>query len=128
MINGAMQIKVGLTSEKLFMDDSPLLELVRLQSNVIFKEGGQVALTFLKAKAKRTLEDKSFPNRLNFLSGTKLVNLYYFMGSRNSILLTHFVLIENGLTKSKIRKRKESRIYQVNLCYNLSKILFYPFL
>ena len=39
---GILQIKVGLTSEKLFLDDSPLLELVRLQTNVIFKEGGQV--------------------------------------------------------------------------------------
>uniref|UniRef100_A0AC35U7S7 SSD domain-containing protein n=1 Tax=Rhabditophanes sp. KR3021 TaxID=114890 RepID=A0AC35U7S7_9BILA len=39
---GLMQIKVGLTSEKLFLDDSPLLELVRLQNNIIFKEGGQM--------------------------------------------------------------------------------------
>lgn len=44
---GVMQIKVGLTSEKLFLDDSPLLELVRLQTDVIFKEGGQVNLIFL---------------------------------------------------------------------------------
>uniref|UniRef100_A0A914HUG6 SSD domain-containing protein n=1 Tax=Globodera rostochiensis TaxID=31243 RepID=A0A914HUG6_GLORO len=41
---GVAQIKVGLTSEKLFLDDSPLLELVRLQNNVIFKEGGQMAV------------------------------------------------------------------------------------
>uniref|UniRef100_A0A914EHS8 SSD domain-containing protein n=1 Tax=Acrobeloides nanus TaxID=290746 RepID=A0A914EHS8_9BILA len=41
---GILQIKVGLTSEKLFLDDSPLLELVRLQTNVIFKEGGQFAV------------------------------------------------------------------------------------
>lgn len=41
---GVMQIKVGLTSEKLFLDDSPLLELVRLQTDVIFKEGGQVLI------------------------------------------------------------------------------------
>uniref|UniRef100_A0A915DZY2 SSD domain-containing protein n=1 Tax=Ditylenchus dipsaci TaxID=166011 RepID=A0A915DZY2_9BILA len=41
---GVAQIKVGLTSEKLFLDDSPLLELVRLQTNVIFKEGGQMAV------------------------------------------------------------------------------------
>ncbi|GMR36306.1 hypothetical protein PMAYCL1PPCAC_06501 [Pristionchus mayeri] len=44
MINGTLQIKVGLTSEKLFMDDSPLLPLVKLQTEVIFKEGGQVAV------------------------------------------------------------------------------------
>ncbi|KAI1729686.1 patched family domain-containing protein [Ditylenchus destructor] len=41
---GLLQIKVGLTSEKLFLDDSPLLELVRLQTNIIFKEGGQMAV------------------------------------------------------------------------------------
>ncbi|KAK6031882.1 patched family protein, partial [Ostertagia ostertagi] len=45
MIHGVMQIKVGLSSEKLFLDDSPLLELVRIQTNVIFKEGGQTWLT-----------------------------------------------------------------------------------
>jgi hypothetical protein len=28
------------------LDDSPLLELVRLQSNIIFKEGGQMAVFF----------------------------------------------------------------------------------
>ncbi|KAH7723514.1 CBN-PTR-18 protein [Aphelenchoides avenae] len=38
---GVSKIKVGLTSEKLFLDDSPLLELVYLQNNVIFREGGQ---------------------------------------------------------------------------------------
>ncbi|KAI6185049.1 Ptr-18 [Aphelenchoides bicaudatus] len=43
---GVAQIKVGLSSEKLFLDDSPLLELVRLQSNIIFKEGGQMAIFF----------------------------------------------------------------------------------
>ncbi|KAI6195873.1 Protein CBR-PTR-18 [Aphelenchoides besseyi] len=43
---GVMQIKVGLSSEKLFLDDSPLLELVRLQTNIIFKEGGQMAVFF----------------------------------------------------------------------------------
>nr|CAD2205586.1 unnamed protein product [Meloidogyne enterolobii] len=41
---GVSQIRVGLTSEKLFLDDSPLLELVRLQTNVIFKEGGQMSV------------------------------------------------------------------------------------
>lgn len=40
------QIKVGLTSEKLFLDDSPLLDLVKLQTDVIFKEGGQVRFIF----------------------------------------------------------------------------------
>jgi len=40
---GILQIRVGLTSEKLFLDDSPLLPLVRLQTEVIFKEGGQVS-------------------------------------------------------------------------------------
>lgn len=35
-------IQVGLSSEKLFLDDSPLLDLVRIQTNIIFKEGGQV--------------------------------------------------------------------------------------
>ncbi|PAV56771.1 hypothetical protein WR25_05027 [Diploscapter pachys] len=44
MAHGVMHIKVGLSSEKLFLDDSPLLPLVRLQTNVIFKEGGQVAV------------------------------------------------------------------------------------
>ncbi|CAL2033165.1 unnamed protein product [Caenorhabditis brenneri] len=44
MARGVMQIAVGLSSEKLFLDDSPLLPLVRLQTNVIFKEGGQVAV------------------------------------------------------------------------------------
>ncbi|CAD6191482.1 unnamed protein product [Caenorhabditis auriculariae] len=44
MIKGVMRIEVGLSSEKLFLDDSPLLELVRIQTNVIFKEGGQVAI------------------------------------------------------------------------------------
>ncbi|WKX93300.1 hypothetical protein Q1695_010945 [Nippostrongylus brasiliensis] len=44
MIHGVLQIKVGLSSEKLFLDDSPLLELVRIQTNIIFKEGGQVAV------------------------------------------------------------------------------------
>ncbi|VDM52437.1 unnamed protein product [Angiostrongylus costaricensis] len=44
MIHGVMRIKVGLSSEKLFLDDSPLLELVRIQTNIIFKEGGQVAI------------------------------------------------------------------------------------
>ncbi|KJH46538.1 patched family protein [Dictyocaulus viviparus] len=44
MIHGVMQIKVGLSSEKLFLEDSPLLELVRIQTNIIFKEGGQVAV------------------------------------------------------------------------------------
>ncbi|KIH64071.1 hypothetical protein ANCDUO_05622, partial [Ancylostoma duodenale] len=44
MIHGVRQIKVGLSSEKLFLDDSPLLELVRIQTNIIFKEGGQVAV------------------------------------------------------------------------------------
>uniref|UniRef100_A0A7E4VBG7 SSD domain-containing protein n=1 Tax=Panagrellus redivivus TaxID=6233 RepID=A0A7E4VBG7_PANRE len=43
-IYGVFQIRVGLTSEKLFLDDSPLLELVRLQTNIIFREGGQMAL------------------------------------------------------------------------------------
>ena len=43
-IYGVLQIKVGLTSEKLFLDDSPLLELVKLQTNIIFKEGGQMAV------------------------------------------------------------------------------------
>uniref|UniRef100_A0AC35EXK8 SSD domain-containing protein n=1 Tax=Panagrolaimus sp. PS1159 TaxID=55785 RepID=A0AC35EXK8_9BILA len=42
-IYGVTKIKVGLTSEKLFLDDSPLLELVKLQTNIIFKEGGQMA-------------------------------------------------------------------------------------
>ncbi|TMS35729.1 hypothetical protein L596_003063 [Steinernema carpocapsae] len=41
---GVTQIKVGLSSEKLFLDDSPLLDLVRMQTNIIFKEGGQVAV------------------------------------------------------------------------------------
>ena len=41
---GVTKIKVGLTSEKLFLDDSPLLELVKLQTNIIFKEGGQMAV------------------------------------------------------------------------------------
>ncbi|CAJ0584169.1 unnamed protein product, partial [Mesorhabditis spiculigera] len=41
---GVRKIRVGLTSEKLFMDDSPLLTLVRFQTDVIFKEGGQVAV------------------------------------------------------------------------------------
>lgn len=41
---GVLQIKVGLSSEKLFLDDSPLLELVKLQTDVIFKEGGQMAV------------------------------------------------------------------------------------
>uniref|UniRef100_A0A0N5A349 SSD domain-containing protein n=1 Tax=Parastrongyloides trichosuri TaxID=131310 RepID=A0A0N5A349_PARTI len=41
-IYGVLQIKVGLTSEKLFLDDSPLLPLVRIQNNIIFKEGGQM--------------------------------------------------------------------------------------
>ena len=44
MIHGIRQIKVGLSSEKLFLDDSPLLELVRIQTNIIFKEGGQVLI------------------------------------------------------------------------------------
>ncbi|CAB3411294.1 unnamed protein product [Caenorhabditis bovis] len=44
MVRGVLQIEVGLSSEKLFLDDSPLLPLVRLQTNVIFKEGGQVAV------------------------------------------------------------------------------------
>ncbi|CAJ0959646.1 unnamed protein product, partial [Mesorhabditis belari] len=44
MINGVLQIRVGLTSEKLFMDDSPLLTLVKFQSEVIFKEGGQATV------------------------------------------------------------------------------------
>ncbi|KAI6230262.1 SSD domain-containing protein [Aphelenchoides fujianensis] len=39
---GVSQIRVGLSSEKLFLDDSPLLEL----SNIIFKEGGQMAVFF----------------------------------------------------------------------------------
>ncbi|KHN88590.1 Patched domain-containing protein 3 [Toxocara canis] len=39
---GIMQIKVGLTSEKLFLDDSPLLPFVRIQRDIIFREGGQV--------------------------------------------------------------------------------------
>ncbi|KAE9552519.1 hypothetical protein FO519_004261 [Halicephalobus sp. NKZ332] len=43
-IYGVLQIKVGLTSEKLFLDDSPLLDLVKLQTNIIFKEGGQMAV------------------------------------------------------------------------------------
>uniref|UniRef100_A0A1I8AFV1 SSD domain-containing protein n=1 Tax=Steinernema glaseri TaxID=37863 RepID=A0A1I8AFV1_9BILA len=43
-IYGVTQIKVGLSSEKLFLDDSPLLDLVRMQTNIIFKEGGQVAV------------------------------------------------------------------------------------
>lgn len=43
MARGVLQIAVGLSSEKLFLDDSPLLPLVRLQTNVIFKEGGQVS-------------------------------------------------------------------------------------
>ncbi|KAF7633542.1 SSD domain-containing protein, partial [Meloidogyne graminicola] len=43
-VYGVSQIRVGLTSEKLFLDDSPLLELVRLQTNVIFKEGGQMSV------------------------------------------------------------------------------------
>lgn len=47
---GIMQIKVGLTSEKLFLDDSPLLELVRLQTDIIFKEGGQVRIKINKKK------------------------------------------------------------------------------
>uniref|UniRef100_A0A0K0EN34 SSD domain-containing protein n=1 Tax=Strongyloides stercoralis TaxID=6248 RepID=A0A0K0EN34_STRER len=41
-IYGVLQIKVGLTSEKLFLDDSPLLPLVKIQNNIIFKEGGQM--------------------------------------------------------------------------------------
>ncbi|CAD5214727.1 unnamed protein product [Bursaphelenchus xylophilus] len=43
-IYGVFQLQVGLSSEKLFLDDSPLLELVRLQTNIIFKEGGQMAV------------------------------------------------------------------------------------
>ncbi|KAK0396036.1 hypothetical protein QR680_001538 [Steinernema hermaphroditum] len=43
-VYGVTQIKVGLSSEKLFLDDSPLLDLVRMQTNIIFKEGGQVAV------------------------------------------------------------------------------------
>uniref|UniRef100_A0A915A5H4 Secreted protein n=2 Tax=Parascaris univalens TaxID=6257 RepID=A0A915A5H4_PARUN len=39
---GVMQIKVGLTSEKLFLDDSPLLPFVKIQRDIIFREGGQV--------------------------------------------------------------------------------------
>ncbi|VIO94627.1 Patched family protein [Brugia malayi] len=42
--HGVMQIKVGLTSEKLFSYDSPLLPFVKLQTEIIFKEGGQVAV------------------------------------------------------------------------------------
>ncbi|VDK86837.1 unnamed protein product [Litomosoides sigmodontis] len=43
-LHGVMQIKVGLTSEKLFSYDSPLLPFVKLQTEIIFKEGGQVAV------------------------------------------------------------------------------------
>uniref|UniRef100_A0A915Q273 SSD domain-containing protein n=1 Tax=Setaria digitata TaxID=48799 RepID=A0A915Q273_9BILA len=43
-IRGVMQIKIGLTSEKLFPYDSPLLPFVKLQAEIIFKEGGQVAV------------------------------------------------------------------------------------
>uniref|UniRef100_F1KSQ4 Patched domain-containing protein 3 n=1 Tax=Ascaris suum TaxID=6253 RepID=F1KSQ4_ASCSU len=39
---GVMQIRVGLTSEKLFLDDSPLLPFVKIQRDIIFREGGQV--------------------------------------------------------------------------------------
>ncbi|KAM3718522.1 Patched-related protein [Dirofilaria immitis] len=42
--HGVMQIKVGLTSEKLFPYDSPLLPFVKIQTDIIFKEGGQVAV------------------------------------------------------------------------------------
>ncbi|CAG9540908.1 unnamed protein product [Cercopithifilaria johnstoni] len=43
-VHGVLQIKVGLTSEKLFSSDSPLLPFVKLQTEIIFKEGGQVAI------------------------------------------------------------------------------------
>ncbi|VDK58541.1 unnamed protein product [Gongylonema pulchrum] len=36
--------KVGLSSEKLFPYDSPLLPFVKIQTEIIFKEGGQVVV------------------------------------------------------------------------------------
>lgn len=41
-------MKVGLSSEKLFMDDSEILPFVKIQSTIIFKEGGQVRKYFYK--------------------------------------------------------------------------------
>lgn len=39
-------MQVGLTSEKLFLDDSPLLPFVKIQRDIIFREGGQVMFHF----------------------------------------------------------------------------------
>ncbi|VDN03860.1 unnamed protein product [Thelazia callipaeda] len=43
-IRGVTRTKVGLSSEKLFPYDSPLLPFVKLQTEIIFKEGGQVTI------------------------------------------------------------------------------------
>lgn len=40
--HGFAQLQIGMSSEKLFLADSPLLALVYLQRQIIFKEGGQV--------------------------------------------------------------------------------------
>uniref|UniRef100_A0A914WW48 SSD domain-containing protein n=2 Tax=Plectus sambesii TaxID=2011161 RepID=A0A914WW48_9BILA len=41
-ILGVLQVRVGLSAEKLFLDDSPLHDFVRIQTETIFKEGGQM--------------------------------------------------------------------------------------
>lgn len=45
--NGFLHLHIGMSSEKLYLSDSPLLPLVYLQREIIFKEGGQVILFYL---------------------------------------------------------------------------------
>ncbi|VDN50593.1 unnamed protein product, partial [Dracunculus medinensis] len=63
---GLFQIKVGLSSEKLFMDDSEILPFVKIQSTIIFKEGGQV-LVFVNKPGDLT-EKEAVPKIMQLLN------------------------------------------------------------
>ncbi|EPB70340.1 patched family protein [Ancylostoma ceylanicum] len=76
MIHGVRQIKVGLSSEKLFLDDSPLLELVRIQTNIIFKEGGQIFARILQTAGIQKMESFCQPGR-PCVSGHKHLNAIF---------------------------------------------------
>nr|CDJ96693.1 Patched domain containing protein [Haemonchus contortus] len=104
MIHGVMQIKVGLSSEKLFLDDSPLLELVRMQTNVIFKEGGQVAI-FVNSPGNMHLRE-SVPEIMRILRRFETANNSVGAASTHMWLLPYLPYVgekEHGSIEFKYR-------------------------
>ncbi|CAI4228550.1 unnamed protein product [Auanema sp. JU1783] len=104
MLHGVMQIKVGLSSEKLFLEDSPLLDLVRIQTNVIFKEGGQVAI-FVNSPGDMAEPDK-IPELMRIIQRFETANNSVGAASTHNWLLPYLPFVgekEHGSIDFKYR-------------------------